>query len=141
MYLGHLADQLRLAEISVPRDRFREVADLLIVEFTNGSSPKAVGVADKPNPGFEPLLLDGRPKTFSDVLHLGLLRKEAGRHATVLVGVHFILWGYRIDLDTVGLISLKELYDVIRIWLQIAAANGPTEHGIVVLHPARRTPG
>src|SRR5271154_4257548 len=59
---------------------------------------------------------------------------------SILVGVHFVIDGDRLNLYSLGGISLKKLDEILRMGREPVLAHGAAPHGSPGFHPSRRTP-
>src|SRR5215831_18341669 len=130
-----------LAKISMPRNRLGVFAHFLVIEFTNSPSPEVVVMIHQPYLRLQSRLFDGRPQMLAHILNFNFLWKQARGHPAVLICIHFVLRRYSVDVNTFCFICLQEFHNVVCIRAEISATQSSAQHGIVVLHPARRTPG
>src|SRR5262249_33620756 len=115
--------QVGLTQISMPGNRVRVFAHLLIVEFTNSPAPEIVVVINQPYFRLQSSRFDSRPQMFAYILDLDLLWQQAGGHAAVLVCINFILRSHSIDTNPFGFIRLQEFHDVACTRAEILAAK------------------
>src|ERR1039457_6848786 len=128
------------SNVSMPGDCLGVFVHHWIVEFGDGAAPKIVIVVQEPNLCLEAGTLQCWSKVFAHIADFYFLWKEAGGHSAVLVSIHLVLRTDGIDLHAFRLIGLQELHEIIRVSAEVVRADGAAEHGIVILHPARRTP-
>ena len=95
--LMHLAHGSVLAAVDVPGNTFNVPIDVRILQFACRPSPEVPVVIEDPDLGGKLILLQRWPKMFAHELNLMLLGPEAGRHSSVLVGIHFVLGCHRVD--------------------------------------------
>ncbi len=72
--------------------------------------------------------------------HFILLPPERGRKTPILVGVHFVVDGHRLDLYAGVGVSLKKLEEILRQGREPVLAHRTAQHRTARFHPSGRTP-
>src|SRR5579885_3417610 len=69
-----------------------------------------------------------------------ILGPRTGRHGSVLICVHFVLNGDRLNGDSFGFIAAQEFKKIVCIRSYLCEAHTTTEKAAIGFHPARRAP-
>src|SRR5580704_14873916 len=103
------------SHIAMPGDTVDIFVYQRIVEFINRASREVIVVVQYPDLCVEATALQHGAEMLGDEFNFILLSPQRRGHSAVLIGVDFVLNGYRVNLHAFGCIATKEPSEIIRI--------------------------